>query len=1414
MTHTLADTAVTKPFAVLFLSRTPELTEQIIQIAQDSRAGHPVYRAVTLETAGDLDAAWAQLQKGEIDLLLLDWTASPAWDATEITALSQRVPVAVIVAEEAQAAPAVAAGAEDYLLLSELNQRSLLRLAHHLGHAAAQNKLLAQKREEYEMAEALREIANILHNTLDVEQLLDQTLSQIERLVPYDLANVAVIENGRTRITRLRGYENFPEMAHYSVDLEKSTTYGRVAATKQPLLIPDTFTHPGWERLTDAVRSWLCVPILSNGRVVAMLALDKFEPNFYQPVHVERLMRFISQVEAALEKARLYEAMQRQLTELTTLHTIAVSTTSVVDEDELIKRVTAAIGSALYPANFGILLYDEKTGLLRIHPTYIMDETATQFDGIPLSKGIVGHVARTRQPYLSGDVTRDPYYLAGYAPTRSEICVPFTSGDQLLGVINVESAEHNAFNEDDQRFLITLANHLGNSIAKIRLLAAERHRRHEAEVLRQAAVALGSTLDLDTLLNRLLDFLGQLIPYDSASVMLLEGNQFVVRAGRGHEKWTDQPVTGLTFSMNVHHLLRKMMRKKQMIIVDDTQIEPLWEGHETTRYIRNWMGVPLLAGGEIIGCYGLDKAWPSFFTQEHFRLAESLAAQTAVAIQNIQLYQTARKQARGQQLISKILQELNATPEVYETFPQLSAALKRLSGCTRVTLALFDDDLQTASIYDMAQSAKLQRAETKVPLADSSAAESILRGRIHATPDLATEKPFYPNVHKLYQKGIRSRVCVPLHSGKQITGSLNLSWHHTHAFDKTQFPLFQQAATAIALALERSKLFQAVKQWARQLSILHELGRQITGVAGTSELAGIAAHHLRRSLGYDSVLIFWIDESRQEFVLEAGTLPPESDLPLIGNRQKITKGLLGKAVRQKRPILVNDTAKEPDFVPGPRFHARAELIIPLRTENKIIGMLYAGSLKPNAFSETDQTILSIAADQLAIALENARLFDETRCRSAELEQRNQELEAIHRIGKALASTLDIQEVYQIIFREIVQNLLDSPHFAIARLDEETQRFYCEFSVVNGREMSPPDFPPMPLGDEPMRETARSRRGQIIDYEAAISSLKKGGRVGQIGDERRPKSGICVPLISGDKLLGVMFAQHDRAQAYTSADLALFSLLANQASMAIENAQLYRQTRQHAEELEERVAERTCELAEANKQLQELDRLKSKFVADVSHELRTPITNLSLYLDLIEQGNPAKRKQYVATLRKQAGRLADLIEDTLNLSRIELGKGRVTFHPFALNEVVQSAIAAHMPSVTAAGLTLTTELAPDLPDLYGERNQIAQVVANLVGNAINYTSSGGVRVITRQDAETKEILLVVADTGMGINPEEAHLLFDRFYRGQQVSQLNIPGTGLGLAIVKEIVDLHGGSVEVDGRPGEGATFTVRFPVYTP
>jgi PAS domain S-box-containing protein len=221
---------------------------------------------------------------------------------------------------------------------------------------------------------------------------------------------------------------------------------------------------------------------------------------------------------------------------------------------------------------------------------------------------------------------------------------------------------------------------------------------------------------------------------------------------------------------------------------------------------------------------------------------------------------------------------------------------------------------------------------------------------------------------------------------------------------------------------------------------------------------------------------------------------------------------------------------------------------------------------------------------------------------------------------------------------------------------------------------------------------------------------------------------------------------------------------------------------------------------------ELERIKDHFIADVSHELRTPTTNINLYLELLEFAPSEKRRQYMDVVREQSQLLVNIVEDTLDLSRLGRAKeSREEFEPVDLNQLAEQVVTAHKPLADNSGIALLFEPDPLIPHILGEHNQLARLIANLVRNAIHYTMSGSVFV--RTCVKDGHVCLQVADTGMGIEAEDLPHIFDRFYRGRNVRQSKIHGTGLGLAIVKEIVNFHNGKIEVESEVGKGSTFTV-------
>ncbi|UCD40851.1 MAG: PAS domain S-box protein [Chloroflexota bacterium] len=227
------------------------------------------------------------------------------------------------------------------------------------------------------------------------------------------------------------------------------------------------------------------------------------------------------------------------------------------------------------------------------------------------------------------------------------------------------------------------------------------------------------------------------------------------------------------------------------------------------------------------------------------------------------------------------------------------------------------------------------------------------------------------------------------------------------------------------------------------------------------------------------------------------------------------------------------------------------------------------------------------------------------------------------------------------------------------------------------------------------------------------------------------------------------------------------------------------------------------------QYKELERLKDQFILEVSHELRTPVTNMGLFAELLERGKPEKKEEYMRVLKTEISQLMRMIEDILDLSRLEVGKfKRTEFSDLDLNLITEQVVAAHSLLAEESGLILAFEPSENLPRIFGEQNQIARVLTNLLTNALRYTNEGFVKVKTYGDGNGAWV--EVQDTGIGIDEADFPHLFERFYRGQKVSQSKIMGSGLGLAIVKEIVDLHEGKIDWESVDGEGSTFRVWFP----
>ncbi|MCX6032848.1 MAG: ATP-binding protein [Chloroflexi bacterium] len=460
-----------------------------------------------------------------------------------------------------------------------------------------------------------------------------------------------------------------------------------------------------------------------------------------------------------------------------------------------------------------------------------------------------------------------------------------------------------------------------------------------------------------------------------------------------------------------------------------------------------------------------------------------------------------------------------------------------------------------------------------------------------------------------------------------------------------------------------------------------------------------------------------------------------------------------------------------------------------------------------------------------------------RAQAAEREQRIL-AEALRDTAAALASTASFDEVLDRILA-VVGRVVPHETASIMLIEDGIARVTRHRGYVERGLTAPLLALRFAVADVPnMRQMAATGQPFII----ADTKVYPGWV--DIPETRWVRSYVGAPIRIKGQAVGFLNLNSATPGFFTAGHAESLLAFADQAGVAIDNAQLYDEVRRYAAELEQRVAERTAELVQreaalqaANEKLRELDRLKSQFVTNVSHELRTPLTNITLMATLIERGKPEKRAQYLATLYREIGLLTALIEDLLYLSRMDAGKNQPALAELDLNQIVGNLAGDRAALLADRGLQLQTDLAPDLPPVRADAKMVTQVLTNLMTNAMNYTPVGGtitVRTrlerggegaderggegVTEHAARSTQhairntwVTFSVSDTGPGITAEERVRLFERFYRGEAGRASGASGTGLGLSICQEIVQRHNGRITVESEPGQGSTFTVWLPV---
>ncbi|MGO4391542.1 GAF domain-containing protein [Variovorax sp. M-6] len=1134
------------------------------------------------------------------------------------------------------------------------------------------------------------------------------------------------------------------------------------------------------------------------------------------------------------ELAECKGVLMQRTDELTLINAIQQGIAAKLGFQAIVELVGDKLRELFHSGDLNIVWWDDKTDLVQVLYRYEHDMPLPQPPARPLKPDEpLARILHTRRVGVAH--TREEQLRVGLRPApgtdwaHSIVAVPIIGSDRALGIIALQNHEREyAFGAHEIRLLETVAASLGLALENARLFdETQRHGREMQEALsHQSAAAevlqvIGSSVaDPGPVFDKILECCEHLFDGSSFALLMVdaEGNLALTRwlmTAAGRATISKERLAQLAASMQSNYPMplagtsaELSFQTGDLVEFADVLNDPaaplaLRRNAELAGMSYANLAAPLIWEGRGIGILSMQRTKVGPFRPSERALLKTFADQAVIAIQNARLFNDTQvalhkveertaeltESLEYQTAVSDVLRVISESPtDVMPVFEAILDCTMWLFEGPASAIFSFDGRLVHLAATRNWSSDALEAARTVWPAPPDPRqmnGRAILERRALSTDD-AWSDPDYDR--RLANSGNRRRViCAPMLKDGVPIGAITTAWPEPGKTPQRQIDLLQLFADQAVLAIENVRLIhetrEALEQRTASADVLQVISSSVADTAPVFDKILESCAHLFRS---SELGILTIDEESRllrSAAYRGDAAPAVARIFPLPLRDEPVQ----RAIRENRVLRYADVMNGADTPKGVRNVALmldignySQVFAPMQWEGRGIGMLYVIRRPPLPFTEEEAALLKTFADQAVIAIQNARMFNETH---EALERQTATADVLQVISESME---DAQPVFDKIL-ESCQRLFSGTQLGISLVDDDglvrlsahrgparevLERFYPRPIVPAGAAMPGPD---------------------VLHVPDALAAQHVPAFMREVAELLGNYAIMVAPLMWEGRYIGSIHVTRQPPQAFADKEIKLLETFADQAVIAIQNARLFNETK------------------EARAAAEATNEAKSAFLATMSHEIRTPMNAvIGMSGLLLDTPLDAEQQDYVATIRDSGDALLTIINDILDYSKIEAGRMDIESHPFDLRDCVESALDLVSTRATEKKLDIAYVFECGVPTgVSGDLTRLRQILLNLLSNAVKFTETGEVVLTVSAKARAGDqvgLTFAVRDTGIGLSPEGMGRLFQSFSQADSSTTRKYGGTGLGLAISKRLAELMGGTmwVESDG-PGTGSTF---------